>query len=949
MKPLASLAASWPAVSELLDEALALPETQRADWLDGLSGGREAYRETLQALLQHQSAVETDDFLGSLPALPPVQPNPHEALGPGGLVGPYRLVGELGRGGMATVWLAERADGMMSRQVALKLPHVTWGAHFVERMHRERQILASLEHEHIARLYDAGVDAQGRPYLAMEHVKGEPIDAWCEGRGLSVQQRVLLLLQVMAAVGHAHARLVVHRDLKPSNILVTDAGQVKLLDFGIAKLLEGGGGPSALTELSGRSLTPDYASPEQIRGQSIGTASDVYSLAVVAYELLAEAKPYRLKRGSAAELEEAVADAEPCLASEVARTPALRHALRGDIEAILNRGLKKELVDRYPNVESLAQDLQRYLRGEPVLARPDSRRYRTVKFVRRHRALVAMSAALALAVVSGAAVSLWQAQVARAQEGRTLAEYEGAAAVRQLYTETIMRLASLGIDDPQALTKPGAVTQALRQQLQEMRTQFQDRPRERDAQLYAVTLQLGYTEEFEAAIAVGRELLASLQAHGAPAHEVIEAYTLLGGNLFRLRRYEECEEARRAGLGWSPDTHDPITERDRQKIASGLGSILRVRGKREEAEVVFTRAEQSMARLMPTEPFRFENLKQLSMFWLGFDEAKTLQAAQQAYAGVMAGADAAADGVEQAARQLGYALQANGQLPDAETMARRAVQGFVPKFGLANRNTLRAIAAVGDAISRQGDYERSGAFIAQQRQALAALPGGLAPGSARTMREQELENAWLAGDVPSTLQLLHDDLPALITPSALADHDLASFWPLLALDVAGRPGEALAALLAYRSTVPVPDRPTLTWIRTLEIEATLELAMGRPSQARKTAQRLNELLAQIHATAGRAYRVGTELAALAAARSGDNTDAASQIALADAVTGARFPSRVERAESSLRRAEVLMMLGRQTDARMAGQSAIADLIHQHRDSRRLAAARRFAAINLPTG
>jgi len=282
MTPLSPFEAHWPAISALLDEALGLPAPERAPWLEGLVGEPSSHREALRALLAHQASVETDDFLNTLPRLDTVHASPPvSGLAAGGSVGAYRLIAEIGQGGMGTVWLAERADGLMNRRVALKLPRIVWGDSFAKRLAREREILATLEHEHIARLYDAGIDAHGRPFLAMEYVDGEPIDAYCRTHALPVRERVALLLQVMAAVSHAHSRLVVHRDLKPSNILVTTDAKVKLLDFGIAKLLEGDSTlRTALTELSGRALTLDYASPEQIRGQPLGTASDVYSLAV---------------------------------------------------------------------------------------------------------------------------------------------------------------------------------------------------------------------------------------------------------------------------------------------------------------------------------------------------------------------------------------------------------------------------------------------------------------------------------------------------------------------------------------------------------------------------------------------------------------------------------------------------------------------------------------------
>ena len=419
------LSLRWGEISALLDEALALPAGERDRWLQALPAAQSSLQNTLRELLASQAGVETGDFLRTLPRL---------AAGPAAVadepvaglrVGPYRLLSLLGQGGMGSVWLAERADGQLKRSVALKLPRMAWGSAVAERLARERDILASLEHPYIARLYDAGVDAHGRPYFAMEWVQGQPIDVWCRERALPPAARITLLLQVCEAVAHAHARLVVHRDLKPGNILVTEQAQVRLLDFGIAKLMEGDRTEAtALTRQAGHALTLDYASPEQIAGAPLGTASDVYSLGVVAFELLAGARPYRLKRGSAAELEEAIASAEPPRASDVAAGAVQQRALRGDLDAILDKALKKQPEQRYRGVIEFADDLRRHLHGEPVLARPVSRMYRLCKFVGRNGLAVGATAAVAATLVVAATVSLWQARVAQRQAQRALAVQE---------------------------------------------------------------------------------------------------------------------------------------------------------------------------------------------------------------------------------------------------------------------------------------------------------------------------------------------------------------------------------------------------------------------------------------------------------------------------------------------------------------------------------------------
>jgi len=421
-------AASWRVFSDLLDQGLALPPTERPAWVDGLDAEHESLKPALRRVLQ--PGVETRQWLHTLPHTESNGALADTQLHPGAAVGQYRLLRELGVGGMGAVWLAERADGSLKRQVALKLPHATWGAGLAQRMARERDILASLEHPHIARLYDAGTDANGRPFLALEYVEGEPIDVYCRQHALAIKPRLALLLQVAQAVAFAHSRLVVHRDLKPSNILVTADGQVRLLDFGIAKLMEGDRtAETQLTQLAGRALTLDYASPEQIRGEPIGTASDVYSLAVVSFELLTGAKPYKLKRGSMSELEEAIAAIDAPLASATATDPGVKRELKGDLDAILNKALKKAPEQRYPTVSALAEDIQRWLREDPVLAQADSTWYRARKFISRNRLAVGAACVVAVAIVAGSVVALWQAQVASTQA--QLAQQQSEAARRE--------------------------------------------------------------------------------------------------------------------------------------------------------------------------------------------------------------------------------------------------------------------------------------------------------------------------------------------------------------------------------------------------------------------------------------------------------------------------------------------------------------------------------------
>jgi serine/threonine-protein kinase len=416
-------AGTWATLDRLLDEALEQPTSQHEQWLANLAPDLHALRPRLRELLSRAGQIETGEFLHTLPRIelepgePATTPQPSEQ--PGAEIGAYRLVRELGSGGMGVVWLAERTDGLINRPVALKLPHGAWKrAGLAERMAREREILASLAHPNIAHLYDAGVTADGQPYLAIEYVEGVPIDVYCDERQLDVRARLRLFAQVVNAIAYAHGKLVVHRDLKPANILVSAAGQVRLLDFGIAKLLdEGQARETRLTELSGRALTPDYASPEQILGEPVTVATDVYSLGVVLYEVLSGQRPYKLQRDSRGALEDAILQAEPVPPSEVAESP-WRKVLRGDLDTVVLKALKKQPTERYSTAHALLDDIERFLAAWPVLAQPDSRWYRARKFVARNKLGVTAVGAILTAVLIGAGVAVWQARVALEEKAR---------------------------------------------------------------------------------------------------------------------------------------------------------------------------------------------------------------------------------------------------------------------------------------------------------------------------------------------------------------------------------------------------------------------------------------------------------------------------------------------------------------------------------------------------
>jgi len=429
--------ADWQQLSALYEAADALDPVALAAWLAQLRAQPHPLLVQLEQMLTARAQVQHNGFLGTLPRLPmPPEPPPPTAWAEGSRIGPYRLVRHLGEGGMAEVWMAQRDDGAFQRTVAIKLLFRNAGStqrdSFAQRFARERDILASLDHPHIAGLHDAGVTPAGQPWLALEYVEGQTLTRWCDTQRLSVDARVRLFRQVLLAVQHAHANLVIHRDLKPGNILVTTQGEVRLLDFGIAKLMEADGGALAETELTrmaGRPMTPNYAAPEQLLGQPLTTACDVYALGVVLYELLCGERPYELKLASAAQLEQSILEVEPRGPSRRALTEAvveargttsvaLRKTLSSDLDAIVLRALAKQPSERYGSVEAFRADLDHWLAGEPVEARAPSAAYRVSKFVGRHRWAVALSAGAVLSLIGVTVVAVVMGLQAREDSAR---------------------------------------------------------------------------------------------------------------------------------------------------------------------------------------------------------------------------------------------------------------------------------------------------------------------------------------------------------------------------------------------------------------------------------------------------------------------------------------------------------------------------------------------------
>ena len=540
----------WLRASPHLDRILDLPPDERVGALERLRVEAPEVAEDVDYLLAKHRALSTEGFLT---AGAPV-PKPETAFA-GVTIGSYTLVSPIGHGGMGSVWLAARSDGRFQAKAAVKLLNAALiGRVGEERFKREGTILARLTHPNIARLIDAGVSMAGQPYLVLEHVDGRHIDQYCDDHHLGVEARVRLFLDVLLAVAQAHANLIVHRDLKPSNVLVTKHGEVKLLDFGIAKLLEDETGTTAstLTRDGMAGLTPRYAAPEQVNGDGVTTATDVYALGVLLYELLCGRHPVAAASDAPAELVRAIVETEPLRLSAAAQAAALpelaesravkrgttperlSRTLGGDLETIVAKALKKRPEERYASVVELADDLRRYLNHQPISARPDAVGYRAARFVRRHRrGVTAVVSAFALV---GGLIGFYTVQLS---SERDRARLEAAKASK--VSELLVALLS-GADPHRTPDKEPTVRGILDTGAERIRTELADQP---DVQAEMLTM-MGRTYErlglYEKARPLEEEaLVLARKAHGLEHPLVAQSLNNLGVLLRMQGDFEESQ------------------------------------------------------------------------------------------------------------------------------------------------------------------------------------------------------------------------------------------------------------------------------------------------------------------------------------------------------------------------------------------------------------------------
>ena len=560
----------WRILSPLLDEALELSTDARAAWLARLGAEQPDLAAEVKALLDDHTASAAARFLTGSAASSLGDAGLADASLAGQTLGAYTLDAPIGQGGMGSVWLAQRSDGRFTGKVAVKLLNASLiGRAGGERFKREGKILAHLAHPNIARLIDAGVTGAGQPYLVLEYVEGESIDRYCDGERLDVAARVHLFLDVLAAVAHSHANLIVHRDIKPLNVLIAKDGKAKLLDFGIAKLLEDGalsGDATELTREGGRALTPEYAAPEQMLGEPITTATDVYALGVLLYVLLGGQHPAGQSVRSTAELIKTIVDVDPPrlsdavsstrmlspqtlaeLAAKRATTPEkLRRLLRGDLDNIVAKALKKNPAERYATVDAFGDDLRRHLVHQPVSARPDTWAYRVGKFARRHRGAVAAGVLTGAAIVAGVAGTITQArraaeQAERAEQQAQQAQRERDRTLKELtYAEASDEFLSFLLQE--GSDKPFTTAQLLARGEELVDRQFADDPELRARLL--LTLANLYGEAMEQDKAQALLLRAQVSASG-----VADA---------SLQASVDCSLAERYGDGSAFDRAQPL-------------------------------------------------------------------------------------------------------------------------------------------------------------------------------------------------------------------------------------------------------------------------------------------------------------------------------------------------------------------------------------------------------
>jgi serine/threonine-protein kinase len=713
---------------ELLDALLDLEPGARDARLTEIEAREPRLAALVRRLLAAAAGSEEGDFerlrraaaeLGASTSAPEAG-----GLDPGDRLGAWRIVAPLARGGMSQVFVAERAEGGFRQRAALKLFSASAGSadSLPLRFEQERQILAALEHPNIARVLDGGVGRDGRPFLVLELVDGDPIDVWCERRALDLASRLELLSKVARAVQHAHRNLIVHRDLKPTNVMVTADGEVKLLDFGIAKVLEGSEALAGVsiaapeTRTAARPLTPAWASPEQIRGGAVTTASDVYQLGLLLYQLIAGRPAHVFREDSWRELEHVVCEVDPPRLAGRTVTPTVAgerpDRVPADLETIVFKALDKDPGRRYASAEHLAEDLERFLGDEPVLARPDTIRYRARKFVRRHR----------VAVAAGAVFVLFVAASLVGLAGLSLRLREERDAVRReaRRSESVSRflVGLFEASDPEAhLGAPPSAADLLDRGVATVEETLADEPE-------LLATMLSHLAEMNLRLArpeVAEPLARRAVEIGDRGHPVQAAHArrLLAWSYAALGRYGEVEPLLREALELrraAAIVHDG----ELAAIERALADDLQVQGRLAEAEAIALESLEHARALPDADPKSIGNAYQaLGLIRRERGDLTGAEAAVRAGLDVVAGAYGESDPrTTWAHNNLGFVLEAQGRFPEARRHYERSLELRRRLFGAGHSAVAIPLHNLARLSSREGDFEGA---VRIGREALALL------------------------------------------------------------------------------------------------------------------------------------------------------------------------------------------------------------------------------------
>jgi serine/threonine-protein kinase len=690
----------WERIDALFAAVLERPPNERVAFLAAATGEDVALLRDVQSLLESLDTAErrigeSADALAAISgALGPLE---EPFLLAGTRIGAYAIVQEIGRGGMGEVYLAERADTDFTRRVAIKLVRSDVPARtgsIVARFQAERRILAGLEHPHIARLYDSGVTPDGRPYLVMEHVAGVRIDKYADLHNLGVAQRLALFDMVCDAVAFAHQRLVIHRDLKPGNILVSEEGRVTLLDFGIARLLGGDEDGDTPTRAGGRLLTPEYSSPEQVRGDPPNAGMDVYALGVVLHELLAGARP-SWQRLVATGSETAHVEGAMTAPSTTAPV-ALRRALRGDLDTILLTALAPDPTRRYSSVQALRDDIRRYGEGRPLVARPASLGYRAVKFVRRNPLGVAAAALVAILAIGFVTSTLIQSRRIAEERDRANSERDRAQQTAQLLTNMFKT------GDPFAPGRPDTmrVAQFLDQGLERVNAELARQPLARAQLLTSLGDVYRWRGEHQRAATILDTAIALYRGSPAPpALELGEALTQLG-NVRRLNGnfgaaeslHREALELRERAIWRAERSAQPLDERPIAASLANLGAIFIEQGKLDSAGPLIDSALVIQRRRSPIDTASVAEILnyKATVFFRRGDEKSALATIQEGHALNRARLGADHPRVALELGNVAILLGRQGRLAEAESALVEATRVLESRLAADHPQTVRA-------------------------------------------------------------------------------------------------------------------------------------------------------------------------------------------------------------------------------------------------------------------